>query len=104
MSNTANILYKIFKLTKKWPFCKLKAIVRQNGQKWSLGAELQSSKKIRKSTTELHICFRKETALKATYIRKIVRPFQKVAKFFPYCRFAKAAITRKKVKNGLFTT
>ena len=68
------------------------------------GADLQSSKKIEHSTIEPHICFRKETALKTTHIRKITRQYQKLTNFFPYYRFAKAAITRKKVKNGIFST
>ena len=81
-----------------------KEIANLQSQKWSKMAftELifKLPKKIQHSTIEPHICFRKETALKTTYIRKITRQYQELAIFFPCYRFAEAAITRKKIKNG----
>ena len=49
-------------------------------QKWSKMAFTELNfkvKKIQHSTIEPHIFFRKETALKTIYIRKITRPYQK---------------------------
>ena len=60
------------------------------------GAELQRSKKIRKSTLEPYICLRKKTALKCNLYLKNYKTLLKNVKFVPYYIFVKAAITAKK--------
>jgi len=63
-----------FQINKKWPFCQ-----GYSRAKWAksglLGGRTSKFQKIRKSTQEPNcISFRKETALKKSYIRKITRP------------------------------
>ena len=60
------------------------------------GLNFKVPKKIRKSTMEPHICFRKETALENNLCSKNYRSLLKMVKIFPSHRFAKATITRKK--------